>query len=212
MLRDSDGSNTSEQQNGLCGGLCRLNQRWWRDIEGGREEGKAGEGVYSGPVCFFPYSFLFSLCAFVFLSSTGTQGDGGKFSFCQFAEKKNIEVYTGRKLAISWKSKLPSAAATGASYFQKMALALPSSIMYSGIQNRNKEMALMNQKAAPFVVYVWILTLGFNFLDSVSSPTWGIASMRFPSYATHRTFIFRSDLRCVMNMTRPIRLWIKNYQ
>ena len=47
-----------------------------------------------------------------------------------------------RKLAISWKSKLPSAAATGASYFQKMALALPSSIMHSGIQNRNKEMAM----------------------------------------------------------------------
>lgn len=66
--------------------------------------------------------------------------EGGKFSFCRFAEKKNRG--TGRKLAISWKSKLPSAAATGASYFQKMALALPSSIMHSGIQNRNKEMAL----------------------------------------------------------------------
>lgn len=78
----------------------------------------------------FPYSVLISL--FI---------EGGKVSlFCRFAEKKNRG--TGRKLAISWKSKLPSAAATGASYFQKMAQALPSSIMHSGIQNRNKEMAL----------------------------------------------------------------------
>lgn len=76
---------------------------------------------------------------------------GGKFSFCQFAEKKNRG--TGRKLAISWKSKLPSAAETGASYFQKMAQALPSSIMHSGIQNRNKEMAL-DPKNTPFVVYM----------------------------------------------------------
>lgn len=49
--------------------------------------------MYVADPSFFPYSFLFSLCAFFFLSSTGTQGDGGKFSFCQFAEKKNIEVY-----------------------------------------------------------------------------------------------------------------------
>lgn len=55
------------------------------------------------------------------------------------SEKKKNVGYLGRKLAISWKSKLPSAAATGASYFQKMALALPSSIMHSGIQNRNKD-------------------------------------------------------------------------
>lgn len=88
------------------------------------------------------FSFLIH---FVLISSRG------KFSFCQFAEKKNRG--TGRKLAISWKSKLPSAAETGASYFQKMAQALPSSIMHSGIQNRNKEMAL-DPKNTPFVVYM----------------------------------------------------------
>lgn len=91
---------------------------------------------------FFPYSFC----------SHFIEGEAGrKFSFCQFAEKKNRG--TGRKLAISWKSKLPSAAETGASYFQKMAQALPSSIMHSGIQNRNKEMAL-DLKSTPFVVYM----------------------------------------------------------
>lgn len=128
------GSNTSERQNELCGGLCWLNQRCWRDVSG-REVGGAG---LVGPVSFF-------LIHFVLISSRG------KFSFCQFAEKKNRG--TGRKLAISWKSKLPSAAETGASYFQKMAQALPSSIMHSGIQNRNKEMAL-DPKNTPFVVYM----------------------------------------------------------
>lgn len=45
----------------------------------------------------------------------------------------------GRKLAISWKSKLPSRAATSASYFQKTALTLLLSIMQSAIQNKNKD-------------------------------------------------------------------------
>lgn len=115
--------NTSKQQNGLCSELCWLNQRWSGVI------GRSGLGI-NGPVSF---------SLFILFSSLFIEG-GRKFSFCRFAEKKNRG--TGRKLAISWKSKLPSAAATGASYFQKMALALPSSIMHSGIQNRNKEMAL----------------------------------------------------------------------
>lgn len=103
-------------------------------------------GVREGAGVVGPVSFsLFILFSF------HREERGGKFSFCQFAEKKNRG--TGRKLAISWKSKLPSAAETGASYFQKMAQALPSSIMHSGIQNRNKEMAL-DPKNTPFVVYM----------------------------------------------------------
>ena len=82
-----------------------------------------------------------------------------RFSFCRFAEKKNRD--TGRKLAISWKSKLPSAAATGASYFQKMALVLPSSIMHSGIQNRKQRNAIgpnviKHQQIVVVVAYMYI--------------------------------------------------------
>lgn len=100
---------------------------------------------------------------------------GGKFSFCQFAEKKNRG--TGRKLAISWKSKLPSAAETGASYFQKMAQALPSSIMHSGIQNRNKEMAL-DLKKIHHSSSIWILAR-FN---SINLAQLRFVPMRFLSY------------------------------
>lgn len=132
--------------------------------------GENGGGWVVGPVSFS----LFILFSF---------HRGGKFSFCQFAEKKNRG--TGRKLAISWKSKLPSAAETGASYFQKMAQALPSSIMHSGIQNRNKEMAL-DPKNTPFVVYMNPRKIQFD----LSLPQLWIVPMRFfRILVQYRTFL-----------------------
>lgn len=126
--------------------------------------------------------FLFSL--FILLSFHR----GGKFSFCQFAEKKNRG--TGRKLAISWKSKLPSAAETGASYFQKMAQALPSSIMHSGIQNRNKEMAL-DPKNTPFVVYMNPRMIQFRSQSRPTAKSYPCVSFAY-SYGTGH--FFRSGL------------------
>lgn len=108
---------------------------------------------------------------------------GGKFSFCQFAEKKNRG--TGRKLAISWKSKLPSAAETGASYFQKMAQALPSSIMHSGIQNRNKEMAL-DLKKIHHSSSIWILARFNSILVSPNCDSYPCVFFRI--LVPYRTF------------------------
>lgn len=94
MLRDSGGSNTSEQQNGLCGGLCWLNQRWWRDIEGGREEGKVQGRVYIADPSFFSLfvSFL-SLCVlFSFIDgNTGRRGEVLFLPIC--GEEEYREVY-----------------------------------------------------------------------------------------------------------------------
>lgn len=117
---------------------------------------------------FFPYSF----CSHFI--------EGGKFSFCQFAEKKNRG--TGRKLAISWKSKLPSAAETGASYFQKMAQALPSSIMHSGIQNRNKEMAL--DPKIHHSLSIWILARFNSILASPNCESYPCVSFILVQYWT----------------------------
>lgn len=157
-------------------------------------------GGGSGAVSLFPYSFCSHL----------SFHRGGKFSFCWFAEKKNRG--TGRKLAISWKSKLPSAAATGASYFQKMALALPSSIMHSGIQNRNKEMALdpkLHHSSSSSVAYA---NPRARF-DSFQFPEFAQSCERVSfawSYRCVQLFLFfRSGLLRDACVTRPIGLCIK---
>lgn len=76
------GSNTSEQQNELCGGLCWLNQRCRRDV-GGRERIR-GWGLV-GPVSFS----LFILFSF------HRGGKKGSSSLSANLRRRRIEVLEG---------------------------------------------------------------------------------------------------------------------
>jgi len=73
-----------------------------------------------------------------------------------------------------------------------MAQALPSSIMHSGIQNRNKEMAL-DLKNTPFVVYMNPRMIQFDF----SLAQLRIVPMRFfRILVQYRTFLSIGSSAC----------------
>lgn len=79
------GSNTSEQQNELCGGLCWLNQRCWRDVGGRERMGRGGGGGWAG----VSWTRFFFLIHFVLISSKGGS------SLSANLRRRRIEVLEG---------------------------------------------------------------------------------------------------------------------